>query len=513
MNTRRNFVALGTATLFSALTPRKGFTNDLVEESIQVTPDDTIGLIHPELHGQFAEHLGSCIYNGLWVGPESPIPNVNGFRKQAVEALRALGVPVLRWPGGCFADDYHWRDGIGPSERRPKTVNLHWGSYVEDNSFGTHEFIDLCRLIGAQPYIAGNVGTGSPREMRDWLEYCNYPAGSTLSDERLQNGAPDPFKVKYWGIGNELWGCGGNLSGDEYAERYRNFTTFLPKLGDTQPFYIACGPSKDNADWTQTYFAGLKSKRLPDGYTMHFYSNSKAVATRFTEEDMNAQFATFPHLEEAILHQRGLIDRFDPQKKVGLMVDEWGVWDKMVPEEEKAHGRLWQQITMRAGVSTALGLNVFHRQADKLVMCNVAQMVNVLDAMLLTEGDKCVRTPAYYAFELAKPHRGKTAIRATPQANPLALSTSASIKDTSLVVTVVNPKLGPFIRLRCHVPGSKVRHANATSLFHADLNACNTFDAPDSVVPHEISASTRGETITIELPPLSVTTIEAELAV
>jgi alpha-N-arabinofuranosidase len=510
-STRRNFVALGTAGLVSVITPRKGFTAEIVEESIQILPRETIGTVRPELHGQFAEHLGSCVYGGLWVGPASPIPNVNGLRKSAVEYLRALGVPVLRWPGGCFADDYHWRDGIGPIENRPKTVNQHWGMYTEDNAFGMHEFIELCRLIGAQPYFAGNVGSGTPRELRDWMEYCNYPSGSTLSDERIHNGSPDPFRVKYWGIGNELWGCGGNLSGDEYAERYRNFVTFLGKFGDTQPFFIGCGPSKDNAEWTQSFFTGLKGKHLPDGYTMHFYSNSKAPATRFTDDDLEAQFATLPHMEEAILHQRGLMDRFDPQKKVGLMVDEWGVWDKMLPEDEQAHGRLWQQITMRAGVSTALGLNVFHRQADKLVMCNVAQMVNVLDAMLLTEGDKCVRTPAYYAFQLAKPHRGKISVKSSPQANPMALSTSASIRDRSLVLTVVNPKPTQPIRLRANITGNTVRTANATTLFHADMNACNTFSAPDTIIPREITADAHGETITIELPPLSVTTIEAEL--
>ena len=506
--TRRDFLTTGTAALFYAATARKGFTADSAEESIHVMPRETIGLVRPELHGQFAEHLGSCVYGGLWVGPGSPIPNVNGFRKLAVEYLRALGVPVLRWPGGCFADGYHWRDGIGPAEHRPKTVNQHWGMYTEDNSFGTHEFVELCRLIGAQPYFAGNVGSGSPRELSDWMEYCNYPAGSTLSDLRKQNGSPDPFRVKYWGVGNELWGCGGNLTGAEYAELYRNFVTFMPKFGDVQPFLIGCGPSKDNAEWTETYLAGLHGKHLPDGYTMHFYSNSKVPATKFASEDMAAQFASFPLLEQSILHQRALMDRVDPQRKMGLMVDEWGVWDKILPEEESAHGRLWQQITMRAGVSTALGLNVFNRQADKLVMCNVAQIVNVLDSMLLTEGDKCIRTPAYYAFQLAKSHRGKTSVKTSPQANPMALSTSATIKDRSLSVTVVNPKADQAIRLRCIITGNTVRTANATSLFHADLNACNTFAAPDTVVPKEMPASARDETITIELPPLSVTTLK-----
>lgn len=510
---RRGFVAGGSAALFSAITARKGFGAGATEQKIQISPDESLGTIRPELHGHFAEHLGSCVYGGLWVGPHSPIANIHGHRKLAVEYLKALGVPVLRWPGGCFADDYHWRDGIGEPGKRPKRVNIHWGGYTEDNSFGTHEFVELCRLIGAEPYFAGNVGSGSPHELRNWMEYCNYPAGSSLADERARNGSPEPFRIKYWGVGNELWGCGGNMTPGEYADYYRQFTTFLPKFGDVQPFFIACGPSKDNADWTEQFFAGMKGRRRqPDGYTMHFYSNGRAPATRFGVEDMNTQFASFRQLESGILHQRSLMDAFDPQGKVGLMIDEWGVWDRMVPEEEREHGRLWQQIPIRAGVATALGLNVFHRQAAKLIMCNIAQMVNVLDSMLLTSGDKCVRTPAYYAFELAKPHRGKTSVKSEPaHDDPLGLSISASVEGNSLVVTLVNPKHDEGVKLSCSIAGKAVTSAAARSLYHADLNACNTFDSPDAIVPKSIAATARGSEITIELPPLSVTTIEAKL--
>lgn len=516
---RRAFLASSlaatTATLFTALTPRKGFTATTSERTIELLPDETIATIRPELHSHFAEHLGSCVYGGLWVGPNSSIPNINGYRKAAVAHLRALGVPVLRWPGGCFADDYHWRDGIGPVAQRPKTVNMHWGQYTEDNSFGTHEFVGLCRLIGAEPYFAGNVGSGSPSELRNWMEYCNYPTGSTLADERTRNGSPEPFNVKYWGVGNELWGCGGNLTGDEYATEFRNFATFLPKVGSApQPFLIACGPSKDNTEWTQDFFTGMHGKRrFPDGYTMHFYSNSKVPATQFTVEDMTAQFATFPQLESAILHQRSLIDPFDAQKKIGLMVDEWGVWDRMVPEEEKAHGRLWQQITVRAGVATAMGLNVFHRQADKLVMCNIAQMVNVLDSILLTSGDKCVRTPSYYAFELARPLRGKTAFKTDAAVeNGSDLSVSAGIQDENIVVMLVNPKHDEALRLTCAVKGRTVKSAKARTLFHSDMNACNTFEAPDTLTPRDWAATADGGQIVLNLAPLSITTLEAKLA-
>src|SRR3954465_7217095 len=210
--TRRGFVAGGSAALFSAITARKGFGANATEQKIQISPNESLGTIRPELHGHFAEHLGSCVYGGLWGGLHSPIPNIRGHRKLAVEYLKALGIPVLRWPGGCFADDYHWRDGIGPQAKRPRSVNMHWGNYTEDNSFGTHEFIALCGLIGAEPYLAGNVGSGTPRELRDWVEYCNYPKGSTLSDERISNGAAEPFNVKYWGIGNENWAAAATCS-------------------------------------------------------------------------------------------------------------------------------------------------------------------------------------------------------------------------------------------------------------------------------------------------------------
>ncbi|HMF76712.1 MAG TPA: alpha-L-arabinofuranosidase C-terminal domain-containing protein [Bryobacteraceae bacterium] len=515
-SSRRGFLGAGGAALFSVITARKAFAARSSEHKLQVLPNEEIGTIRPELHGQFAEHLGSCVYGGLWVGPKSPIPNINGHRKLAVEYLRALGVPVLRWPGGCFADDYHWRDGIGPAAHRPKTVNLHWGEYTEDNSFGTHEFVSLCRLIGAEPYFAGNVGTGSPTELRNWVEYCNYPAGSSLSDERARNGSPEPFRIKYWGVGNELWGCGGGLTGGDYATLYRNYSTFLQTMGDTKPFLIACGPSKDNAEWTQQFFAGLnKVRRLPEGYTMHYYSNGKDPATGFGVTNMNLQFASFALMEAAILHQRTLIDPFDAQKKVGLMVDEWGVWDRMVPEEEKTHGRLWQQIPARAGVATALGLNVFHRQADKLVMCNIAQMVNVLDSMLLTEGDKCIRTPAYYAFDLMKVHRGRAAVKtdaAQPEAVGLSVSASVARQGKEAAVTLVNPKHDEAMKVSCGIAGRSVAKAKARSLYHADLNACNTFDAPDTIVPRELAVTTRGTELSVELPPLSVTTIEVELA-
>jgi alpha-N-arabinofuranosidase len=480
---------------------------------IAVRTGAEIGTIRPELHGHFAEHLGSCTYGGIWVGPGSSVPNVQGFRKQAVDDLKALGIPVLRWPGGCFADDYHWRDGIGPAAKRPSTVNMHWGNYTEDNSFGTHEFIAFCRLIGAEPYLAGNVGSGTPRELRDWVEYCNYPSGSTLSDLRAANGSRAPFNVKYWGVGNENWGCGGNMTPEEYAGHYRQFGTFTRPMGDTRPFLIACGPNGNNLDWTRRFFDTM-NKRLPlQGYSMHFYSNGKSPATQFTVENMRAQLSSFANIEKAVIEQRELMDKYDPQRRVGLMVDEWGVWDRMVPEEEKRYGRLWQQITMRSAVAAALGLNVFHRQAEKLIMCNIAQMINVLHAVLLTEGDRCVRTSTYYAFDLLKAHRGRKAVKVdNSDADPLGLSVSASRQDKELVLTLVNPKHDTPLSVTTTLDGASAAGAKARLLHHADFNACNTFDRPDTIVPRPHPVTAKGANLSVELPPLSILTAIVALA-
>ena len=512
---RRKF-AIQSATLgFFAITAKKAESAPTEEHRLEVAPEAHIGTIRPELHSHFAEHLGSCTYGGLWVGRNSKIPNISGYRKQAVEYLKALGIPVLRWPGGCFADDYHWRDGIGPVEKRPKAVNIHWGNYVEDNSFGTHEFIGLCRLIGAEPYIAGNVGSGTPEELRDWVEYCNYPAGSRLSDERSANGSPEPFKVTYWGIGNENWGCGGQMRAEEYSGHYRRFATYVRPFGGTTPFMIACGPNRNNKDWTEKFFESMPSGRArkPNGFAMHYYSNSRLPATNFTAEAMQQQFQSFQGLEQAIVEQRALLDKFDPGKNIGLMVDEWGVWDQMVPEEQQKYGRLWQQITMRCAVAAALGLNVFHRHADKLYMCNIAQIVNVLHSVLLTEEDKCIRTPTYYAFELLKPHRGKTSVKVeNDDKSALKLSVSASRHENDLVLTLVNSQPDTTMNVNCSIAGKAlVSTATARALYHADLNACNTFDRPNEVIPRNHAASASGSAVRTEMPPLSVVTITARL--
>lgn len=512
--TRRRLLLGAGAAAAAVVTTRRGLGSPASELSVSVDLAREAGTIRPELHGHFAEHLGTCIYGGLWVGKHSSVPNVNGYRKAAVEYLKGL-IPVLRWPGGCFADDYHWRDGIGPVEKRPKRVNIHWGMYTEDDSFGTHEFIGLCRAIGAEPYLAGNLGSGSPEELRDWMEYCNYPKGSSLSDERAANGSPEPFKVKYWGVGNENWGCGGSMTGDEYATVYRRFANYLKSFGGTNPFLIACGPNGNNREWTEKFWGNMRGGRRPDGFAMHFYSNGRGnTATHFTVEDMQQQFASFPRIEEAILEQRALLDQLAPPRgrgpgqPVGLLLDEWGVWDRMDPEEEKRYGRLFQQITIRSAVAAALGLNVIHRQAGKLVMTNIAQIVNVLHALLLTDGDQCVRTTTYWVYEMTKPHLTQNSLAVEAQ----NISVSASRKDKDLTLTLVNPTHDQTYNVACSLNGGSAAGATARILHDSDLNAANTFAAPNRILPQTLPVKAQGGSVRVDLPPLSIATVLVKLA-
>ena len=492
--------------------PRSAWGASESKQRFLIRTEQEEGRVSPLLHGQFAEHLGSCVYGGLWVGEGSSIPNIRGYRKGAIDYLKALEVPVLSWPGGCFADDYHWREGIG--KNRSKRVNISWGNYIEDNGFGTHEFIGLCRLIGAEPYLAGNVASGSPAEMRDWLEYCNYPAGSKLSDERAANDSPEPFKVKYWGVGNESWGCGGNMRPDYYGGLYRQFASFLHEMGGTEPFLIASGPSGDDVRWTRGLL-DTTMPMLPDGISMHYYEGGRFEATKFDAAATEDQFKIFKEVEYAIAHQREVINGYRDGSRVGIVLDEWGVWDQIPEADEKRYGKLWQQSTMRSGVAAGLGLNMFNRLASKLYMCNIAQITNVLQSLLITdgpEGKRCVPTTTYYAFLLFKEHRGNTAVHTeSDNDDPLAVSISASKAEGKLVVSLVNPKDRQEVTAECVLHGVTPRKATARILHHADRNAANSFDAPDAITPAAHPARIQAGTLVVDLPPLSVVTVVVEL--
>ncbi|MGH9450076.1 MAG: alpha-N-arabinofuranosidase [Terriglobia bacterium] len=482
---------------------------------VTIRADSEVGLVRPSFHGQFAEHLGSCVYGGIWVGKNSPIPNTNGYRRAVVQYLQELGVPVLRWPGGCFADDYHWRDGIGPPAQRPRRVNINWGGYVEDNSFGTHEFVGFCRLIGAEPYFAGNVGSGSPAELRDWVEYCNYPSGSTLADERAANGSPEPFRVRLWGVGNESWGCGGEMRPEEYADLFRRFRVYMRPFGGAQPFLVASGPNGNDERWSRGVMNGTGG-RVPDGLSMHYYENGSDAPAEYTLEHMNQQLSKFASLEAAIIQQRDLLNGYEHGSRTGLILDEWGVWDRIPADVQKRYGRLWQQSTMRSALAAGLGLNIFNRQADKLYMCNIAQMVNVLQSMLLTdgpEGSHCIRTTTYYAFLLFKPHRANTAVRVeTGDTAPLGLSVSASKNPRELVVSLVNPRAEADLDVDCRVDGASVKSCDAQILHDPDFNAYNSFANPNRIVPRKYPVVLDGSRLRITLPRLSVATLRARIA-
>lgn len=480
--------------------------------TIAIECDDTIGRINPELHGHFLEHLGTATYGGLWVGRDSHIPHIDGLRRDAVEYLRDLAVPVLRWPGGCFADSYHWRNGVGPSASRPVTVNHPWGGATEDNGFGTHEFMRLCQLIGAQPYLAGNLGSGTPAELQDWVEYCNYPSGSSLADLRAANGHREPFRVRYWGIGNESWACGGHLTPGEYCGLYARFATFVPSCGDTTPYLIAVGPNGNDTAWTERFFQAFRSGRsyLPplNAFAMHHYAWGTRTATGYDPAAVRKQLASFDDMERAIAVQRAYLDRHERLlgcDHIDIIVDEWGTWDLSDLHEEELRGRFWQQNTIKDGVAAALGLNVFHRNADKLAMCNLAQVINVLQASLLTFSDVCVRTPTYYAMHMMRPHRDGTAVRVnTPYVPSQELSVSASIKNDVLAVTMVNPDPEDEKRVTCHVNVSTPLQVHAVLLTHGDPNACNSPENPECTVPlaHPIILEER--TLRLTLPANAV---------
>jgi alpha-N-arabinofuranosidase len=463
-------------------------------------------IIRPELYGHFAEHLGTCIYEGLWVGPDSSIPNVGGFRTDVLDALKRLDIPVLRWPGGCFADDYHWEDGIGPVESRARGVNLWWGHDVETNAFGTHEFINLCRLLGAQPYLAGNLGSGSPGELRNWVEYCNFAGDSTLAKRRAQNGSPAPFNVRCWGVGNEAWGCGGGFSPEDYASEYKRFATYLtsftrPKL-NMLLFLVACGPNGNDLQWTGRFFEKIcaTTRRSKDiavhGFGAHYYCwTAGPSATEYNVDQWYELLERAALVEKLIIEQRAKMDEFDPPRKVGLMIDEWGTWHKPTPGKPV----LWQQSTLRDALVAAITLDTFNRHCEKLAMCNIAQVVNVLQSMILTEGDRMILTPTFHVFEMYKAHHGARNVRVTIESDDVsfavgdqrhsmkALSGSASLKDDVLTLSITNCHANVPAEVTIEFAGAEVSEAQLTVLCDADITAHNRFDHQRRLVPLEQS--------------------------
>jgi Alpha-L-arabinofuranosidase len=366
--------------------------------------------INKNIYGHFSEHLGRCIYEGFFVGKNSPIPNKNGMRTDVVEALKAMQIPVLRWPGGCFADEYHWMDGIGEPETRKKMINTHWGGVVEDNSFGTHEFFELVNQLGCEPYICGNLGSGTVREMQEWVEYITFGGLSPMSQLRQANGQKDPWKVKYWGVGNENWGCGGNMTPEYYANEYKRYATYLRNFDGNRLYKIACGASDGDYHWTDVLMR--EAGRHMDGLSLHHYTiptgkwDRKGSATDFSEEEYFYTLRATMRMDELITKHSTIMDRYDPAKRVGLMIDEWGIWTDVEPGTNP--GFLYQQNTLRDALLASVNFDIFNKHADRVQMTNIAQTINVLQSVILTEGEKMLLTPTYHSYKMYAAHHDAT---------------------------------------------------------------------------------------------------------
>ncbi len=484
--------------------------------SVTVRTDQPGSVIEPAIYGQFAEHLGRGIYEGVWVGESSPIPNTRGLRNDVLAALKELGVPVLRWPGGCFADEYHWRDGIGPRHQRPTRINTSWGGVVDDNSFGTHEFMDFAELIGAEVYVNGNVGTGSPREMAEWVEYMTADNNSTLAQLRRANGRDKPWRLHYFAVGNETWGCGGNMRPEFYADLYRQYATFIKTPRDNKPQHIGSGANGSNTEWTEVLMRDA-GKHM-DAISVHYYTlprgswKDKGAATRFPESEWMSTFARTLRMDEILTNHGKIMDRYDPERRVALLVDEWGTWYDVEPGTNE--GFLYQQNSLRDALVAAINFNIFHRHAERVRMTNIAQMVNVLQAMILTDGPRMLKTPTYHAFALYKPFRGATHVpveistaeyRFGSEAVPAVHATAARDRAGTLHIALTNldPHRSASVELR--LPGQTGKALQGHILTAATTDAINTFDAPDTVRPARFKdIKLEGGQVRIELPAKSL---------
>ncbi|GGG89571.1 alpha-N-arabinofuranosidase [Edaphobacter dinghuensis] len=519
---------------------------------VEVLLDESVGIIAPEIYGQFTEHLGGVIYDGIWVGEDSPVPNVHGIRKQIVDLMKQIHVPVVRWPGGCFADSYDWRDGIGPRKDRPTRTNF-WaddpdaarlkGNAVqayETNAFGTDEFMRFCHLSGAEPYLASNLRSLPAMAFSRWVEYCNSPAGSTtLAKQRAANGSAAPYDVKYWGVGNESWGCGGNFEPEEYAEEFRRFTTWVPHYGVPLSF-IGSGPNDNNLEWTNGFFEALRRKnympRELHGWSVHYYTwnlsmgettdwvAGKRDALDFDETGWYELFLQGLYMEEIVRAQWGLLGEFDPGRNIKLVVDEYGPWYKPGTQLDPTH-LLGQQVTLRDALLTAMTLDIFNRHAEKVGMAACAQLVNCLNALFFSHEDKFITTPVFHVFDMYAAHQGAQSLRvnfSSPQVHyqrkgkPTALAGllgSASMRGKTVTVTATNPNLKDARLTEIVLRGSaRITSAEASVLTDADMHAHNTFEQPNAVQLKKQAVDVQGDRLIITLPPASVSSITIQLA-
>jgi alpha-N-arabinofuranosidase len=510
--------AIGCAYLHGGPTGRQK-----TDMSVTVRLNEPIGTIKPTIYSHFAEHIGGVIYDGIWVGPESKVPNIDGIRRTLVEHVRRLGRVVVRWPGGCFADRYHWRDGIGPRDKRPRRFGR-WKEVTEPNQFGTHEFMHFCRLCNVEPYFAANVGTGSAEEFQQWVEYCNAPAGATtLADERGANGDKKPFGVRYWGVGNESWGCGGKFTPEDYCREYRKFTEWLPAYG-VRLYLIAAGPDGNNIEWTRRFFKKWTDfSRAPiQGWAPHYYCGTTGHALKFTDEQWYEMLAKANRMETLIRDQWAVLGEFDREHKVKLVIDEWGCWHPPGTEINRAH--LFEQMgCLRDALVAALTLDTFNRHADKVDMANVAQLVNNLHSLFLADGDRFVATPTFHVFEMYKPHHGARAVKLDVQAPEVSfraggqerklfrIAGSASLSDKQLTLTLVHTHTREPAEVVIRLQGGTGEALRQTVLTYEKLNGHNTFKEPRAVTPKTSEGKGHGEAIPCVLPPASVVRLDVRL--
>lgn len=495
--------------------------------------------INSEIYGHFSEHLGRCIYEGIYVGEDSEIPNTNGMRNDVVEALKEIKVPVLRWPGGCFADEYHWMDGIGPKESRKKMVNTNWGGVVEDNSFGTHEFMELCRQLGCKTYINGNVGSGTVQEMSEWIEYMTFDGHSPMAELRARNGHPEPFQVDYFGVGNENWGCGGNMTPEYYGNLYRRYQTYVKqynadrdhpeRMMDGMIRRIACGANVDDYEWTEgvlkTLFRHCEEKfhGHTEGLSLHYYVHPegweiKGSATDFDDRAWYKTMAKAAYMETLINRHAAIMDQYDPEKKIGMIVDEWGTWFTVEPGTNP--GFLYQQNTMRDAVVAGLTLNIFNKHSDRVKMANIAQMVNVLQSVILTDGPRMIKTPTWHIFNMYKAHQDAELVESYMETEKIGveedytvqnLSESASIdKEGRLHITVANTSLTDSYPVEARITGCTGQKVSAQILCE-EMHAKNTFEEPDAVHTKDFDGVERTHTgLKFTVPACSVLHITVE---
>ncbi len=495
-----------------------------------VNPHIKKGHIHKELQGHFSEHLGRCIYEGIYVGEASDIPNKNGMRTDVVEALKQLHIPVLRWPGGCFADEYHWEDGIGPKEKRKKLINTHWGGVVEDNSFGTHEFMELCEQLGCKTYINGNLGSGTVKEMSEWVEYMTFDGLSPMAQLRQENGRKEPWTVDYFGVGNESWGCGGNMTPEYYANEYRRYQTYVRNYDAQKPiFKIACGANGDDYNWTEKVMEvahrGVQEQYhgFMDGLSLHYYTvpgtwENKGSATEFDEKEWYTTLRKTLYMETLLKRHEEIMNQYDPEHKNAIIVDEWGTWYDC--EVGTNPGFLYQQNTMRDALVAGINLNLFNKHCDRVHMANIAQMVNVLQAVILTEGKKMILTPTYHVFDLYKQHQEAELLESYIETKTIGiegeqvpnLTESVSLgKDGKLHMTLTNLSIKETYPIEVVLTDAKVISLEG-SIVKGNMRAHNTFEEQDKVKVQPFNEIKRAENgICFPIPPCSVLYIAIEL--